>query len=149
MRPWSPNRRRRLAHGAPAFLRDRRASAIVEFGFAAPIIILVILGAIDFGRVMWTMTTLAQTASETSRYAAIRGAEKPIPATVEQIEAFAKNRAVALDSTKLGVSVNWNPNNTAGSKVTVQVTYPFEFVMIGFLPLDPLQLKRQSVMTIS
>lgn len=134
---------------ARAFLGDRRATSILEFGFVAPILILVVLGTIDLGRALWTSTTLAQTASEASRYAAIRGAEKIDPATSEEVEAFARNRAVGLNPDVLAVTVAWNPDNTAGSQVTVQVTYPFEFFMVGFLPIDPIELERQSTMVVN
>lgn len=131
------------------FLKDRRGTSALEFAFAAPILILVLLGSIDFARALWAATTLAQAASEAGRYAAIRGAEKTAPATQAEIEAFARDQVVGLQQSDVLVDVTWSPNNTAGSSVTVQVRYGFDFLLIGFLPLPPIELSRQSTMTIA
>ena len=130
------------------FLRDRRGMSTVEFGLVAPVLIVATLGTVDFGRAMWTSSTLKQVASEAGRYAAIRGAEKPTPATETDVVNYAKNKAAGLNAEELIVTVTWSPNNTSGSRVTVTVGYDFDFVSVGFLPLDPIRLEHASTMTV-
>ncbi len=130
------------------FLWDRRGTSAVEFGLAAPILIVATLGTVDFGRAMWTSTTLKQVASEAGRYAAIRGAEKPSPATESDVVNYAKTKAAGLNADELIVTVTWSPNNTSGSRVTVTVSYDFDFVLVGFLPLDPIRIEHASIMTV-
>lgn len=131
------------------FILDRRGAGAIEFGLTAPIVILVLLGTVDFGRAMWTATTLARAASDTTRYAAVRGAEKSAPATSTEIQAYARDQAIGLDPNTMNVQVTWSPNNSAGSAVTVRVSYPFEFMLVGFLPIAPITFERQSTLTIS
>lgn len=59
--------------------RDRGAAA-VEFGLLLPVILLVVLGAIDFGRMYNAQITLTQAAREGARYAAL-GITSPTPAS--------------------------------------------------------------------
>ena len=57
-----------------ALAKDSRGSAFVEFALLAPVFFLVILGIIDFGRMMWTSNTVEHAATEGARYAAVRRA---------------------------------------------------------------------------
>lgn len=130
-------------------LRDRRGNSLLQFGFIAPIFFMAMMGTIDFGRAMWMSSTLQHIASEGSRFAAVRGAGNPTPATVSDVTNFVRGRAVGLDPATLNINITWSPDNTSGSTVTVQVDYPYEYLMIGFLPLDPIQMSFASTMVIS
>ncbi len=128
---------------------DRRGAALVEFGIIAPLLFILTLGVIDFGRVMWYRTTLEHAAREGVRFAAVRGSTSGLPATQNDVETFVENRAVGITPANLGVTVSWAPNNNPGGRVTVRVTYDFTFFLIGFLPIDPMELRSSSTMTIT
>lgn len=130
-------------------LRNRRGNALVEFALVAPVFFLAMFGTIDFGRMLWLASTVEHVAKEGARYAAIRGAEKIIPATESDVKNYVKGRTVGISPSDMTIDVAWDPDNQPGSTVTVTVDYQFEYLMIGFLPLDPVQLQGLSKMVIN
>ncbi len=141
------NMLRHLA-GKYSVIRERAGSAAVEFAFVAPVLFLVVLAALDFGRLAWITSSLDTAAREGVRFASIRGSSSSAPATQEQVIAFVRNRVAIKATNELTVSVTWNPNQAAGSQVTVVVAYPFNFVMAGFLNFEPLQVTGTSQMIV-
>ena len=129
-------------------LRDTRGVAAVEFAFAFPILILLLVGTLDIGRALWYTSTLDHAAREGARYASLRGAESLYPASDAEIQSFVRDRAIAIDPSHLTVSVAWAPNRHSGGYVTVQVAQPFGFLLTGFLDLSPLDLTGESTMTV-
>lgn len=132
-----------------SWITDRRGTAAIEFAFVAPVLLLLTLGVIDTGRMMWTAATLEHAAREGARYASLRGADSSQPVTDQNVGDYVKNRAVGVNAADLSVSVTWSPNNYSGSSVTVGVGTTFDFVLIGFLPLDPIRLEGTSTLTVA
>lgn len=131
-----------------SFFRERAGAAAIEFAFAAPVLFLIVLAALDFGRLAWITSSIDTAAREGVRFASIRGSSSSSPATQEQVIAYVRNRIAIRATNDVTVSVTWNPNPAAGSQVTVVVVYPFSFVMAGFLSLDPLQVTGTSQMIV-
>ena len=58
------------------WLRRARVEAgqsLVEFAVAMPVVLVIVIGALDFGRVVWTNEVLANAAREGARYAIAHG----------------------------------------------------------------------------
>ena len=56
--------------GAPLrSLRDRRGNAVIELAFAAPALLMCILGPIEIGRAMWAQNALDYSVAEAARCA--------------------------------------------------------------------------------
>ena len=134
---------------SPALFPDCRGLTAVEFALLTPALLLTATGLIDFGRAMLVNASLKHVAAESARFAAIRGAEATSPATETDIVDYAKGRAVGVPSDDVTVTVTWTPNNSSGSSVTIDLTYPFALLSVGFLPVAPLQLSHSSTMVIS
>lgn len=132
-----------------AFWRGERGVSAIEFGLIAPLLLLFTVGIIDFGRIGFANSTIKHVAVQGARYAGARGSEKPVPATETEVINFVKNRATAMVTDELSVSVVWDPNNSRGSRVTVQVDYQYAPLALGFLPFGPIQLRGFSTQTIS
>ena len=102
--------------------RDRGAAA-VEFALVLPVLLLIIFGIIDFGRMLYTQITLTQAAQASARAAAILGHD---PGVNE-----ANKAASGLNPTpgQLDVTVSACPNPpdpTANAEA--DLTYNFAFV---------------------
>lgn len=110
----------------------RSGAALVEFGFAGPALIILVLGVAEVGRLTYTQAALSYAAQEATRFAIVREGN----VTASDIETFASGQLIGLD-TNLAVFTAAAPISTATntSLVTVQVTYPFNFL----LPLPSLQ----------
>ncbi len=132
-------------------LKDCRGTAFIEFGLLAPVFFIVTVGIVDFGRMMWLSNTVEHAATEGARYAAVRGSNKPTVATTQTVTDFVKDQAELIPPGDMNIDVSWIPanNNNPGSSVTIQVTYNFEYLLVGFLGFDPVDLKGTSTMVIN
>lgn len=129
-------------------LRNRDGAAAVQFAFVLPVLVVMILGIIDMGRLGMTISTMRNAAIESARFASMHGAESPTPATEASITDFAKDRAVGVPSADVAVAVTWLPDNKSGSQVKVQLSYDFEMFVSWLTPLPSIQLAKSSAMTI-
>lgn len=125
-------------------VRDRGATA-VEVALLMPVLLVLVMGIVDFGRALHAQITLTQAAREGVRVAALK---QPNPATRTQ------NAATGLSG--VGVTVTACPATASpGSDAEVKATYTFEFVtpVGGFAALfggggfgDPITLSAKGVM---
>lgn len=104
MRPRVPERRGRL--GA-AFARDRSGVAAVEFALIAPTIILVLVGLIDLGGMLFTRFQLDASVNAGANYALVNGSS------------VNSTSAASLASTLAGLVASGQSSNYANSSVTV------------------------------
>lgn len=72
-------------------MRAQRSQAIVEFAIIAPVLILLLFGIIDFGRVIYYYVTLNQAVNEGARTAIRSSAQLP---TNSDVETSVKQHAV-------------------------------------------------------
>jgi Flp pilus assembly protein TadG len=133
--------------GAVKLWRDRRGVAALEFALIAPALLLLTVGIIDVGRMMWMASTLDHAAREGARYATAHGAQSAVPTSTAEVQAFVLNRAIGANPANLSVSVNWSPNSNPGGTVTVTVGYQYNSLLVGFITRDPITF--QSVSTLS
>ncbi len=129
-------------------LHDDAGASAVQFAFVAPILILMTLGIIDMGRLGLAATAMRNGAIEAARYASLRGAASPTPATLPAIVAVAKDQAVGVPPDDLSVSVAWSPDNKSGSQVRVQLSYTFSPFIAALIPLPDIPLARSSAMVV-
>lgn len=97
-------RRRRFA---AAFARDRSGVAAVEFALISPTIILILVGLIDLGGVLYTRFQLDASLSAGTNYAMVNGASAT------------STSGAALASTLAGLVSSGQSSNWADSSVTV------------------------------
>lgn len=82
--------------------RDTRGQAVVEFALVLPLLVLIMMGVMQFGLLFWAQITLTQVARDTGRWAASQ--ESCIPATVN---IAGQANAIAANSTLFG----WGASN--------------------------------------
>ncbi len=115
---WCRNKalhRRRL-------LLDRRGASAVEFALAIPAVLLLTLGAVEIGRAVSAQASLNHAAKETARFASVRGKASAAAATKADLEAMAVQLADLYATT---AAVSWDPDNSPGGNVTVQLQHTF------------------------
>ena len=54
-----------------AFWHERDGNAAIEFALLLPVFLLMLLGIVEFGRVLWTQSSLQHAVEAAARYAAI------------------------------------------------------------------------------
>ncbi len=141
----------RWLHNCLTFIRDRRGTAMIEFALVGPIVIALTIGIIDVGRLVWSASVINHLASETTRYASVRGAGSLVPATQSELETFIADRLIAMDPSDLTVVVSWSPSTPPGlpgGTIRVQLDYQFTFLLGGLAGLDPITLEGDSEMVV-
>ena len=117
-------------------LSDRRGSVAVQFALGAPILVTLLLGVLESGRLFWTWTTIQYAAEETGRYALAH----PGTTAADLVEvAQGKLQGLAPG----GVSVNVTPE-TAGGVPYMNITTQFSFSFIGWIPGGTIDLQGRS-----
>lgn len=98
--------------------RGRDGATAVEFALVAPLLMLVLLGVMETGRVMWTQAALNFAVQEASRCMAV----DPTCATNAGAQAFAAQKVAGL---KIPASAFAITQQTCGRRIRAEVTYSF------------------------
>jgi Flp pilus assembly protein TadG len=118
--------------------RRQDGQALVEFAIVTPVLLLLVLGIVQFGILFNNYITLTDAVRAGARQAAVsRTLANPTQVTTDRV----RRSAAGLDSSKLAVTVaphdpNGPPNNTdwaQGGDVTVSATYPFSINLMVFV----------------
>ena len=121
--------------------RSRRSEgqALVEFALLIPLLVIIILGIIEFGRIWMTMNVLASAAREGARIAAVTSPD------VAQVQAAVDDVLTAADITGATITT---VGPTADNKVTVTVQITYTVVTGSFVPglSSSMPLSRSVVM---
>lgn len=123
---------------------DERGQSMVEMALLLPVLILILVGIIDFGRFIYSYAHLQMAAQETVR---LGGLDK----TDQAITDFAHQYVKLGDPTKLQVEIT--PNDAgrhSGDYVTVKLTYPFTLFtpFLSTLLPSPLTIETDSTIRV-
>lgn len=113
---------------------DQRGSALVEFAFVAPVLLFMLLGLIETGRLLWTRHSLDEVAYTTVRCMSVSSD----CATEATRKGLAVDRAAALGLNVLGANVTPQENTTCKglpSANRVTITMAYSSVLSGFVPM--------------
>jgi Flp pilus assembly protein TadG len=121
---------------------DESGQALVEMALLMPILIVIVMGAIDFGRVFFAYTSVANAAREGAMCASL-GAACPmgyLAAVEDEIG----------DTLPGGVTATLSPNpiGAPGTTVTVTVHHDFEAVTSAILSETTFPLSASATMVV-
>jgi Flp pilus assembly protein TadG len=121
-------RRNRTPH-----VRSERGQTIVEFALVAPLLIVLLLGIAQGGVAFNHYLAVTDAARAGSRQAIVARISGISVATIQQT---ARAAAADLNGAQVGVTVT-DPTDptfsTAGSAITVTVTYPYSINLLGWV----------------
>lgn len=121
-----------------AFARERHGAAHVEFGFVAPVMILFMLGIMEFGYFMWNRHSLEFAVEETGRLVMTKQ-----DVTTTSVTDDFKSRLLGIDGNSVSATVT---KETVGVTTYVVLTanYTYNFVFAGYLGLGPLMITSKT-----
>jgi Flp pilus assembly protein TadG len=131
-----PRANRRARH---AFLRCQEGLAAVEFALVAPILVLVLLGVMEFGIFAWNRHSLEFAVEETARSVMTKTA-----VTDGEVAADIKARVSGIPPESLATEV---VQETVGVTkfVTLNISYTYNFFLLGNLVgLEPVVLHSKT-----
>jgi Flp pilus assembly pilin Flp len=122
-------------------LKSAKGASAIEFGIAAPVFVLMIMGISQFGLVLFASTGLNNAIAEGARVATLY---RPPATSVEQREAEILQRVLdsrfGLHESRLtGPELQYgtSPDGAPFVEIKMSYTVPLEF---GFFSLDPIVL---------
>jgi Flp pilus assembly protein TadG len=133
--------------------KRQRGAAALEFAIVLPVLILLLVGIVDFGMVMGAQSQVANAAREGARAGALTGSQsQAISAATNGISDMpgatnsGTNVTVACTTVSGTACSLTDTTPDTGSTITVTVTYVHTWlspVMLGFSPTITLQGKSQ------
>lgn len=103
---------------------------MVELVLVLPVLVLIVLGIIQFGTLYNHYVTITDATRAGARMAAVsRTASDPIGAATQAV----RDSAPDLDQIQLGVTVSPGVPWSSGGQVTVTATYPYSISLIGIV----------------
>lgn len=114
-------------------MRSEKGQAAVEFALVLPILLLLIFGIIDFGRVLYTKNALTSLSQEAARHASIYYSSENDTA----LQNYVINNAGTLDTSSFtGNVVTFSPSRNSGSDVNVTLTYRLYYItpIVNIIP---------------
>lgn len=107
---------------ATANRRHERGATLVEYALVVSILIVFVLGIIEFARIIFTYNTLANAAREGARYGIIH------PHDTAGVESATRALSTGLDSALLAIQTTWSSD-----AVQVRIDYPVHLVTGPFI----------------
>ncbi len=123
-------------------MRSEKGQSMVEFALVLPILVMLLFGIIDFGRIFHTYLAIDHASREAARTASIGENDAAIVST-------AVASAASIHLTAGQVAVSPGGSKASGSDVTVTITYPISFLTPIVSNLTgPITLSSSTVMRI-
>jgi Flp pilus assembly protein TadG len=118
---------------------DEGGQAFVELALVLPVLLLLLLGVIQFGNVFRDYIALTDATRVGARQAAVARSIQPDSQRIPLVVAKVHKAAVNLDSSKMTVAVapvkidGITPGWEESGDVTVSTTYPFKINLFGLV----------------
>jgi Flp pilus assembly protein TadG len=127
---------------------EESGQAFVELALVLPVLLLLLLGVIQFGNVFRDYIALTDATRVGARQAAVSRSIQPASDRIPLVVAKVQRAAVNLDTTKMTVTVEpvkldgVTPGWEESGDVTVRSTYPFRINLFGMVLYNGLLQSR-------
>ncbi|KIL37549.1 hypothetical protein SD71_02720 [Cohnella kolymensis] len=105
-------------------IKEQKGQSLVEFALLVPLLLLLICGIFDLGRLLFAYSSLNMTTQEAVRLGGLGRSDA-------EIMAYAKNHVRVGDSSGLNVTITpweWEPTRKPGQDVTVTIAYSLPLI---------------------
>ena len=109
----------------PTRLRGERGASAVEFGLIVPILLILVLGIIEFGHAFQVQGTLSAAAREGARAMALRNDQSQAK---DAVQAAAAALDPGVSDAQISISPAACPTGATTQNVTLTISYPMPFV---------------------
>jgi TadE-like protein len=123
-----------------------RGQELVEFAIVLPLLLLIVFGVLDLGRLFHALITITNAAREGARYGIIYPDDLTGIDFVTRREA--QSSGISLDPGASSVSVIYPQGYGEHLPIRVTVTYRFQLFIVGILPSSTLTLTRYAEMMV-
>lgn len=133
-------------------------ASTVEFAVAVPAFLLFLLGIIEVARGCWTVNALQNAVAQAARYATLNNGNRPSASGCTSTTAASYQTAVQnyLESVLNATLPSAAPDVDIGScptggfptlTLTITATYTYNFVLGALIPVTPITVQQQEILT--
>lgn len=117
-------------------LHNKKGQSIVELAILLPVLLMLLFGILEFGRVYGAYMVIHHSARDGVRVGAVGG-------TTAEIQAAVQNTTTALDQDNLTINVVRSGTGDRGDVITVTVGYDITIVapLLGIVVDNPMHLE--------
>ena len=102
--------------------RGERGSSLLEGALCFFAFIVMVLGSMDFGWLVYAYNECSYAARDGARYASVRGSGSGRAATTSTVSSYVKGNVAGLIPANVTVTTAWSPDEAPGSTVSVTVS---------------------------
>jgi Flp pilus assembly protein TadG len=144
--------------GGPSRRGAEEGAAAVEAAVTMSVLLLLIVGSIEFGRALWTYNTMLLAVEEAGRYAMVSNQGPPVTCSTQSqaprcptlsntplancSAELAQQVLSSYEAPRIGVSVTEDTTSSPAT-ITICTNYSFDFLAPELLPYGPLNLTSQ------
>ena len=141
-----------MSKRGPSRRGTEEGSVAVEAAFIVPLLLLVLIGGVEFGRAFWTYHRMLLAVEEAGRYAMVYGASPSLLTSAScpsVVTVTLSNCAVAKANAYLaaygttGVTVSPSEDASSPKNLTITATSSFNFIVPNLLPFGPITLSTE------
>ncbi|MEX2425780.1 MAG: TadE/TadG family type IV pilus assembly protein [Thermomicrobiaceae bacterium] len=125
-----------------------RGQGIVEFALVLPIFLLLTLGTVELGWLVYSNHTLTNATREGARFAMVHGERSGDVANATTVNEVVVDRAGHLGGNIDSTLVSFSPDAEPGSEVTVQSTYDYQPLVGMMVGVDPMTLTSETTVIV-
>lgn len=124
-------------------LKNRRGQSIVEMALLLPVLLMILLGILEFGRVYGAYMIISNAARDGARVGSVGG-------TTTQIYTTVINDTSALNTSDINVLTSTTGSGDRGDSITVTVGYDIQIMapFLGIVVDNPMYLEVDMTMRI-
>jgi len=125
-------------------LSNSKGQALVELAFVLPILLLIVMGIVEFGRIFNAYLIVTNASREGARYASVDSSDTEIYYAIE-------NLTSTLDQSQISISISPNfSSRTSGNPVEVSIDYNIDIIapVIGAIIPNPFTVSAKTTMRI-
>jgi len=126
-------------------MKRRRGQSAVELALVLPLLLLLLLGAVDLGRAFGVWMALSNAAREGARY----GCQDPYDPN-QRIESYVRREVTSegLVPSAVVVAVDRPSGYEGGNPIVVRVSYPMELLTVVLFGGQPVMIRAKAEMMI-
>lgn len=105
-----------------SFIKKEKGQSMVEFALVIPVLLLIVIGIIEFGFMFSSYLTLTNASREAVRFISLGG---------DDVSAILRANNVAVNTDPNRMEINISPtssNRSRGDSVTVEIIYAYDFL---------------------
>jgi Flp pilus assembly protein TadG len=111
--------------------KGREGQAMVEFALVIPVLLLLLLGIIEFGLLLYNQQVITNASREGARYGIVaRETRRDLTEITAVVDAYAGSRMVTFGSGSPNTTMATPDGTDFGDDLTVTVTFHYDFLVL-------------------